>query len=1004
MAATDSSKESFTPEDLHLIRLRFMNTCTSKKVLHGVFLKGISKKREGESLFTFYGRRGIKVESFRKNLNSNQVCTIEHDSAGVTFDVTLLFACIQWGNDGISRNHKSDCWKEGKDVLESKLTSIKNSRNNIVHHDFAHDKNQFEEKTKDLQKLLKRTIELAGERYNISPAIIDKEIDDMSQDLKNYRDKPFQPEDQIYYEKEVLFRAYCELVTTKGKTDIHAAYKERCESIVSPLEHMEKKSLPITVFTEMALKRGLDPKNRKEIKFEDILLRKKGQKALVLLVEGIAGVGKTTLAKKILHDWMEGETSVKSLCKYDILLHAEFRDHSISSFTDLLKTLMPTVSKKLKESDLKEATLSHKVLIFLDGLDENNNSSLQLFQEVVDLTRNRDVSLVVTSRPESLELFYSQGIHSVSHIELLGIPREARESFVSKYYKKMKVCNTQGDESKLLDYLRKTKYNLDDIWMLPYNLAQLVSLWVYEQAVVNAVTTSSELYWQFFLLYKAKLKSRLLRPGKTCSPSEFKMKRKTEKFIDGLCTEALKALIADDMNLLEGAYERLDDICNEQGIPTEEMIGAFLQRIASRVIGGFDVKYIFPHKNLQEFLAALYLFKAMQEELKRQESAMPTNSLVQSDSQSQVSNVISRTLKNYGADLADLAKYRNLLVTFTGIMYLKDEPVPDIMKTEILKLLVETGVRSQRDWLRILNLVKCDKFIVSFISQQPGILEGTVAIQDAFLTSYLSLLKPLSCPLQHKLDIEITVEDERNNLKELLSNIERLKLPVRVLSIRKDFEQDCSVQPDYEEELKNIFERCELEEYKGVWRPSFQMPRAMKYLNVFTPDSQSYKSLIENISVRGAKVESLGISMTPNFDVSSVPCIPTLPECQRGPALYIADVEDEDIPKACDISKKLIPQGLLPYKFIAFPRAQVSLDKVEPFMEKLENVKSLYGVRLPKPPRHEEDGCEDDNSRDDDDDDDDDGSSVEDFGEVEDSSPHDIAWMNEEDIWRDENY
>ncbi|KAJ7374855.1 hypothetical protein OS493_005208 [Desmophyllum pertusum] len=116
-----------------------------------------------------------------------------------------------------------------------------------------------------------------------------------------------------------------------------------------------------------------------------------------ILVEGEAGVGKSTFLCKIAYDW---SISNGKLLPYTIVILVELKQVKGSFQDAILQQLFPTdfripLTKLLSHL----ATHQENVLFLLDGFDEANFSCLKHLQDILGGRIFRNSCVVLTSRP-----------------------------------------------------------------------------------------------------------------------------------------------------------------------------------------------------------------------------------------------------------------------------------------------------------------------------------------------------------------------------------------------------------------------------------------------------------------------------------------------------------------------------------------------------------------------------------------------------------------------------
>lgn len=142
----------------------------------------------------------------------------------------------------------------------------------------------------------------------------------------------------------------------------------------------------LEIFTEMQIiyDGGVD-----KIDFRDWLTAienerdKNSKQSKFLLVEGVAGVGKTTLSRKIVLDWSDGNDTMDHLLDNQLLIYMQFRERHIETLPALYLTVMPYMIDKVDPEYLMLLSEGRNIIFICDGLDEKNDGSQQLFKDIL---------------------------------------------------------------------------------------------------------------------------------------------------------------------------------------------------------------------------------------------------------------------------------------------------------------------------------------------------------------------------------------------------------------------------------------------------------------------------------------------------------------------------------------------------------------------------------------------------------------------------------------------
>ena len=246
-------------------------------------------------------------------------------------------------------------------------------------------------------------------------------------------------------------------------------------SLPHPASFQWPDKCPIQVYVELALNdvpvNDGSPEQCRPIALESLLAAGNFQMSLkrnIVLIEGIAGVGKTTLSWHACKEWAAG----KLFKDIKLLIHVPLSDPLIHSATKLAD-LIPHSSETMREKVAETITLDRGkgTCFWLEGCDEAPSSMWKAFlSRFVTGTGVRsmlpDVHIILTSRPGSRAVSEMKNILT-GKVVIRGF--RSLKSFISS-------CSLQVDKDELFEAL-VTKPELHSLCYLPLNVVIMVYLY-----------------------------------------------------------------------------------------------------------------------------------------------------------------------------------------------------------------------------------------------------------------------------------------------------------------------------------------------------------------------------------------------------------------------------------------------------------------------------------------------------------------------------------------------
>ena len=409
-----------------------------------------------------------------------------------------------------------------------------------------------------------------------------------------------------------LIPARASIIMDKFATSIKKKYQERCinrerqwppchsDKLVR-LELVERKEGEgFSAHTQ----RGRQDRaiKRTPLAYGDLFKVESGKRPIrKVLVEGDAGIGKTTFCISVSEDWANG----KLFQQFELVLLLPLRMKAIASagcLSELLNLLHPsTRTCELVAGYLVEEK-GKFVLVIADGWDELSESKRQTDSFLNQLLFQMFplISVIVTSRPSA-----STSLHRLlcidRFVEVQGFSKENIKEYIES--------ELASDQTKANALLKQLEMNplVESVYSVPLNCAIICHLWhTLEEALP---TTMTELYTKIIL-------DILLRNI-----------RKTDIFKNILSLSRYDALPSDLRELwwrlCEFAYHTFsqdqivftwEDLANffPQDLAFNKSILYFgLLQSTESIFEDHVLSFHFLHITFQEYLAALHLAKTL---------------------------------------------------------------------------------------------------------------------------------------------------------------------------------------------------------------------------------------------------------------------------------------------------------------------------------------------------------------------------------------------------------
>ena len=376
----------------------------------------------------------------------------------------------------------------------------------------------------------------------------------------------------------------------------------------SPLDAESLKKLE-QIYVHPALLNERTDENPEPVDYEklfEILVNEEGKSRFVFI--GEAGVGKTTLLRKIAYDWAIGER----LQHVDLLFFVPLRDVDKSSYFAEIITQYVSDGIDLDNDKFDQYMRKNqrKVMVLLDGLDEykqdikikNANDILVAIMRGDKLIR---APVIVTTRPWRVEQITSNGrVNKLyERVRVEGFTKHDVQVYIQKFF-------TNDSEAAQSLIRLATENDVIAKAMAPYPIfcCMLCHMWKWIKASdrdgIRKLQTYSELIHEIVNALIEQHASKVREEGESLKDCQVRCKDSLKRIGEVAFNGLLEKQLAFDENAFKDCMADVKTGC-EIGVLSSK------KKFASSEIRRRDGSELllvvsFPHKLLQEYLAGIY--------------------------------------------------------------------------------------------------------------------------------------------------------------------------------------------------------------------------------------------------------------------------------------------------------------------------------------------------------------------------------------------------------------
>ena len=313
-----------------------------------------------------------------------------------------------------------------------------------------------------------------------------------------------------------------------------------------------------------------------------------------MLVLGCPGSGKTTLAHKVIKDWVQGLVLKGAQLVYLISLRLLTSEHD-SKLSSILNKFHYSEGNVLQQ--IIEEIYGKGVCFILDGLDEYPPQSEEnpLIYALLDKSYLPEAMVIVTSRPAAASAYMS----SFKQIEVFGFSRKDIFEYVDSFPFSEPSNSAEPFKKKLKNFL-KSHPGVLDLCYLPVNVAIICFVYDCESEILPETQTE---------MYKLFTTSVIIRQLKK---SDKLAKLISLEHLQGEDAEHFKELCSVAYEMTVNSLQLFNH--GEFSADSQYSLGLVTIYRYAHWSGEYKNQYSFLHLTLQEFLAAYHISKLSPEQ------------------------------------------------------------------------------------------------------------------------------------------------------------------------------------------------------------------------------------------------------------------------------------------------------------------------------------------------------------------------------------------------------
>ena len=344
------------------------------------------------------------------------------------------------------------------------------------------------------------------------------------------------------------------------------------------------------LFVKLILeKQTKEPDGRKSVELEyyvDLFNPSMQDEGERILLKAGPGMGKTTLVKKITHDWVMGRFTNVSIVFFVLLKlvkPGEAIENVILNQTPMLEGYSVTADKVRRILE----KFGSRCLLVLDGLDEHALGQNKDVVRIIEESKYPHCKVIVTSRPHS-----TRDIEE--HFDVIGRVEGFTRGEATKFIKS--IVDDYNKAEQILEF--SPSHSKSPMYKIPILLSFMCFLVQNDNEVVTSLNKSEQKGWIYFRMVRCLYITYVKKIGKDFVSSNF------VRAVRAVGKLAWQTLLSGDLMFRKGelglevfAYGLLIGDEDPEGLSDETA----------------DILVTFAHRSIQEFFGAFYFILSLSE-------------------------------------------------------------------------------------------------------------------------------------------------------------------------------------------------------------------------------------------------------------------------------------------------------------------------------------------------------------------------------------------------------